>query len=53
MDQFYTDSEDDVAISASGNSSNLVKVVNFTKEQKLTSISLTGFDGGCSGRYAI
>jgi len=35
-----------VAISASGNSSNLIKAVNFANKQDITTISLTGFDGG-------
>jgi len=35
-----------VAISASGNSKNLVKAVNYAKTHEITTISLTGFDGG-------
>ena len=35
-----------VAISCSGNSSNIVKAVEYAKEQKCKIIGLTGFDGG-------
>ena len=35
-----------VAISASGNSANLIKAVNYAKDQNIRTISLTGFDGG-------
>ena len=35
-----------VAISASGNSKNLIKAVNFAKINGLITVSLTGFDGG-------
>lgn len=35
-----------VAISASGNSTNLLKAVGYAKEHNINTISLTGFDGG-------
>ena len=35
-----------VAISASGNSPNLLEAINFAKKNGLITISLTGFDGG-------
>tara|TARA_R110000868_G_scaffold155691_6_gene382189 strand:- start:60870 stop:61490 length:621 start_codon:yes stop_codon:yes gene_type:complete len=35
-----------VAISASGNSPNLIKAINFAKERKNKVVGLTGFDGG-------
>lgn len=35
-----------IAISCSGNSSNIVKAVEYAKEQNCKIISLTGFDGG-------
>jgi D-sedoheptulose 7-phosphate isomerase len=50
---FYTQlknkiSPDDliIAISCSGNSPNITKAVNYAKEQGVTVIGLTGFDGG-------
>jgi D-sedoheptulose 7-phosphate isomerase len=38
-----------VAISASGNSPNVVKAIEFANERKATSVGLTGFDGGRLG----
>lgn len=35
-----------VAISASGNSPNIIHAVKYAKELKMTTIGLTGFDGG-------
>lgn len=38
-----------VAISASGNSPNVVQAIEFANERKATSVGLTGFDGGQLG----
>lgn len=38
-----------VAISASGNSPNVVQAIEFANERKATSVGLTGFDGGRLG----
>ena len=35
-----------VAISASGNSENLIRAINFTKERQAVSVGITAFDGG-------
>jgi len=35
-----------VAISASGNSSNLIRAVEYANEHEITTVGLTGFDGG-------
>lgn len=35
-----------IAISSSGNSENLIKAVNYAIDKKLTTIGITGFDGG-------
>lgn len=34
------------ALSCSGNSSNIIKAVKYAKEQKVTIVGITGFDGG-------
>lgn len=35
-----------ISVSASGNSNNLLKAVNFANKNKITTLSMTGFDGG-------
>ena len=46
LEALYSKGDVLVAISASGNSPNLVKAVNFVKKRNGLTIGLTGFDGG-------
>lgn len=41
-----------IAISASGNSKNVIKAVEAAHQHKATVIGFTGFDGGCLGQMA-
>ncbi len=43
---YLQDADTVIAISSSGNSLNVVKAVEFAKEQKVSVIGLSGFDGG-------
>ena len=46
LEALYSEGDLLVAISASGNSPNLLKAVNFVKKRNGPTIGLTGFDGG-------
>jgi D-sedoheptulose 7-phosphate isomerase len=46
LEAIYREEDLLVAISASGNSQNLIKAIEYVKERKGTTIGLTGFDGG-------
>jgi D-sedoheptulose 7-phosphate isomerase len=46
LEALLNDGDIVVAISASGNSPNLIKAIEFANQKKCTTVGITGFDGG-------